>query len=38
MLSDKPKNKKSKIITPEIHLGLSQRVNDPTNTFLGYWA
>lgn len=37
MLSDKPKNKKSKIITPEIHLGLSQRVNDPTNPFLGYW-
>ena len=37
MISDKPKNKKSKIITPEIHSGLSQRVNDPKNPFLGYW-
>ncbi|PQB06675.1 hypothetical protein BST83_05510 [Polaribacter filamentus] len=37
MISDKPKNKQSKIITSEIHLGLSQRVNDPLNPFLGYW-
>lgn len=37
MLYDKPKNKQSKIITPEIHTGLSERVNDPNNPFLGYW-
>jgi transposase len=37
MLSDKPKNKQSKIITPKTHTGLSQRVNDPQNPFLGYW-
>jgi len=37
MLSDKPKNKASKIITSEIHQGLSQRVNDAHNPFLGYW-
>lgn len=34
---DKPKNKQSKIITPEIHKGLEQRVHDPKNPFLGYW-
>jgi transposase len=37
MLIDKPKNKQSKIITPAIHQGLSQRVNDSHNPFLGYW-
>jgi hypothetical protein len=37
MLTDKPKNKTSKIITPEIHKGLSQRVHDSNNPFLGYW-
>lgn len=37
MLNDKPKNKKSKIITTEIHKGLSRRVYDPNNPFLGYW-
>ena len=37
MLMDKPKNKTSKIITPSIHKGLSQRVKDPHNPFLGYW-
>lgn len=37
MLSDKPKNKQSKIITPAIHKGLEQRVNNPHNPFLGYW-
>ena len=37
MLTDKPKNKTSKIITTEIHKGLSKRVNDPHNPFLGYW-
>jgi transposase len=37
MLTDKPKNKTSRIITPAIHSGLSQRVHDPHNPFLGYW-
>jgi len=37
MLTDKPKNKQSKIISQEIHLGLEKRVNDPHNPFLGYW-
>ena len=37
MLSDKPKVKRSKIITPAIHQGLEQRVNDPHNPFQGYW-
>jgi transposase len=37
MLTDQPKNKASKIITAEIHIGLSQRVNDSHNPFLGYW-
>ena len=37
VLTDKPKNKSSKIITPQIHKGLSQRVHDPNNPFLGYW-
>jgi transposase len=33
MIYDKPKNKQSKIITPEIHKGLEQRVHDPKNPF-----
>lgn len=37
MISDKPKNKGSKIITSEMHNALSDRVNDPKNPFLGYW-
>jgi transposase len=37
MLTDKPKNKGSKIISSEIHKGLEQRVNDSHNPFLGYW-
>lgn len=37
MLTDKPKNKTSRIITAEIHEGLAKRVNDPNNPFLGYW-
>jgi len=37
MLSDKPKNKQSKIITKEIHQGLEQKVNDSHNPFRGYW-
>ena len=38
MLSIQPKNKGSKIISQEIHKGLEQRVNDPSNSFLGYWV
>ena len=37
LLSDQPKNKKSKIITEQIHNGLSARVNSSDNGFLGYW-
>ena len=37
MLTDKPKNKKSKIISQEIHDGLKKRVYDVNNSFLGYW-
>lgn len=37
LLTDKPKNKQSKIVTPAIHKGLERRVNDPHNPFLGYW-
>ena len=37
MLTDKPKNKGSKIISNEIHKGLEHRVNDPNDPFLGYW-
>ena len=34
----KPNRKKpSKIISAEIHEGLSKRVNSSTNPFLGYW-
>jgi len=37
LLSDKPKNLTSKIITSSIHQGLSKRVNSSDNPFLGYW-
>ena len=37
LLTDKPKNISSRIITPEIHQGLSERVNSSDNPFLGYW-
>lgn len=37
LLTDKPKNIISRIITPEIHKGLSKRVNSSENPFLGYW-
>lgn len=37
MLLDKPKNKQSKIVTPAMHKGLEQKVNDSHNPFLGYW-
>ncbi|MCL5126869.1 hypothetical protein [Algibacter sp. L4_22] len=36
LLTDKPK-KKSKIITKEIHDGLSKRLNSNAHGFLGYW-
>jgi transposase len=37
LLSDAPKNLKSRIITQEILQGLEKRVNSSTNPFLGYW-
>ena len=37
LLNDAPNLKKSKIITEEIHQGLSERVNSSDNPFLGYW-
>ncbi len=37
LLNDSPRREGSKIITAEIHKGLSKRVNDPHNSFLGYW-
>jgi transposase len=37
LLGDKAKNIKSRIITPEIHEGLSKRVNSSEQPFLGYW-
>ena len=37
LLSDAPKNIKSRIVTSEIHQGLSKRVNSSENPFLGYW-
>lgn len=33
LLTNKPKNKTFKIITPDIHEGLSQRVHDLNNPF-----
>ena len=36
MLTDKPKNRTSKIITPKIHKALPQKVHDSKNPFLGY--
>ena len=37
LLTDKPKNVVSRIITPAIHKGLSKRVNSSEEPFLGYW-
>ena len=37
LLTDKPKNIKSRIITSEIHKGLTKRVNSSESPFLGYW-
>lgn len=34
---DLPKNRRSKIITPEIHQELKSRVANSNNPFLGYW-
>jgi len=37
MLCDKPQHKGSKIITQQIHQGLSDKVKDAKNPLLGYW-
>lgn len=37
LLTDKPKNITSRVITPEIHQGLLKRVNSSETPFLGYW-
>ena len=37
LLTDKPKNIGSRVITREIHKGLSERVNSSEHPFLGYW-
>jgi len=37
MLTNKPKNKASKIITQQVHDGLKARVNSPEAPLLGYW-
>ncbi len=36
LLEVKPRRKRSKLITPEIHEALKERVNDKSNPFLGY--
>lgn len=37
LLSDTPKQLKSRIITDQVHQGLSKRVHSSENPFLGYW-
>ena len=37
LLTDIPKNKPSKTITPEIHDALEAKVNNSEAPFLGYW-
>lgn len=37
LLEVRPKFEGSRIITAEIHEGLKQRVEDPHNSFNGYW-
>ena len=37
MLEIRPKHKGSKIITPQIHAALEARVNNPRDSFKGYW-
>jgi len=37
LLPQKTRDKKSKIITSEIHQGLANRVNSSDTPFLGYW-
>lgn len=37
LLSVKPRRQGSDIITPEMHQGLEDQVNNPRKGFLGYW-
>lgn len=37
LVTDLPRRKGSKIITPEIHKGLEGRVHSEKNSFKGYW-
>lgn len=37
LVTDLPRRTGSKIITPEIHRGLQDRVNSQKNSFKGYW-
>lgn len=37
LLTDLPKKRKSRTITPEIHEALEKRLNSSENGFLGYW-
>lgn len=37
LLADEPKNRTSKIITPQIHGALEAKVSSSDSPFLGYW-
>ncbi|WP_271783497.1 helix-turn-helix domain-containing protein [Aquimarina algiphila] len=37
LLKPKKRNRVSKFITPTIHKGLEDRLNDPENSFNGFW-
>jgi transposase len=37
LLGVRPRRKGSKIITPKVHEGLAERLNDPSSSFRGYW-
>lgn len=37
LLANRPSNKVSKIITPEIHQGLDEKLKQSNNPLLGYW-
>ena len=37
LLKTKSRKRDSKFITPAIHKGLEQRLNDPENSFNGFW-
>ncbi len=37
LVTDLPRRKGSKIITPEIHRGLERRLSSQKNSFKGYW-